>query len=279
MTGAPAGVTGDDTDAGSGGREVHLLGVPIALHDRSAAHHDALLREFALIRSSERTGSVPDRLLALLADLDERYRIQRAAPTAALEAARARGDEHIDLVYRVPMAVGATARELDELLQEADAYCREGRHLVTVAASPEVVLYRRWFITQFSDQLAGRPPSAWPERAREVTDVSEDPGDSGGWRVEVDGDRAHAWLEGDVDLSRAGDLRERLQALLVAGARDLTVDCSGVTFVDSVGISVFMAVHARCADSGGRLVIAQPSGVMAHTFHIAGIDEVLHIDP
>jgi anti-anti-sigma factor len=270
---------GKATNPGTDLHEVHLLGVPLALHDRSAAHHDALLREFALIRSTERKGSVPDRLLALLADLDGRYRTQRAGPTAVLEAARARGDDRVDLVYHVPSAIGATARELDDLLQEADAYCREGRHLMTVAAPADVILYRRWFISQFSDQLAGQPARAWDAWATGGADPSVGAPATDGWRVEIDGDRAHVWLTGDVDLSRAGDLRERMQALLVAGICDLTVDCSEVTFVDSVGISVFMAVHARCAEAGGRLVVARPSTAVARTFHIAGIDEVLHIEP
>ena len=35
-----------------------------------------------------------------------------------------------------------------------------------MAADEEIVRFRWWFLDQFTDQVAGRPPVAWPDYRR-----------------------------------------------------------------------------------------------------------------
>ena len=49
------------------------------------------------------------------------------------------------------------------MLDEADAYCREGAHLLTVATPPEELRFRRWFISEFVVQVGGAAPTPWPD--------------------------------------------------------------------------------------------------------------------
>ena len=49
------------------------------------------------------------------------------------------------------------------MLDEADDYCRAGRHLLNLATPDELRAFRSWYLGQVRDQLAGGPPEPWPE--------------------------------------------------------------------------------------------------------------------
>jgi hypothetical protein len=51
------------------------------------------------------------------------------------------------------------------MLDEVDEFCRQGKHLLTLATPPELVAYRRWYLGEFIAQLAGRPATPWPDYA------------------------------------------------------------------------------------------------------------------
>lgn len=140
--------------------DVRLIGFPIPTFQRAQEHSDALMREFSLILLSE-DHDVPRRLLRLIQELSNEYTHMTVETDRTRDEAVERGDESVDLTYRVPAQVGPAARHLGELYDEADDYCRSGEHLLTMASTPEVVRFRRWFLDQFVDQAAGRPPVAW----------------------------------------------------------------------------------------------------------------------
>jgi hypothetical protein len=138
---------------------VSILGMPLAVMQRSSEHSDELLREFALIRS-ESCDHVPARLLALIEELRGRFGSFSEGPRKAMQAALERGDETIDLHYELPPTVAAAARQLGDLLDEADEFCRSG-DLLTLATQPEGVAFRRWYLDEFRRQVDGLPPRPW----------------------------------------------------------------------------------------------------------------------
>jgi len=142
--------------------DVHLIGFPIPIFQRAQEHSDALMREFSLILLSEEH-DVPRRLLRLIEELSEQYTQMTLDTDRTRDAAVERGDPSVDLTYRVPPEVAPAARHLDELFNEADVYCRSGQHLLTMAEPPDVMRFRRWFLYQFVDQIAGKPAVAWPD--------------------------------------------------------------------------------------------------------------------
>lgn len=142
--------------------EIVLLRLPVEVQRRAAEHSDELRREFALLQASSDTGSdVPARLLALMDELTGRYQGFTENPRQELLDAMERGEEFIDLVYRVPRQVREAIIHLGALLDEADEFCRGGG-LLTLASPPEAVAYRRWFLGEFLRQIDGEPPSPWP---------------------------------------------------------------------------------------------------------------------
>ena len=146
--------------------QVHLLALPVPLAAQAQEHFQELLREFVLI-SSEGPGSaehVPARLLSLVDALTQQFGGMNTAAEDRLEDAIRRGlpviDDH---VLEVPNMAAEPSRQLGHMIDEADEFCRAGQHLLTLAASPELVDYRHWYLGQVTDQIGGQPPVSWPD--------------------------------------------------------------------------------------------------------------------
>ncbi|MCW2501436.1 MAG: hypothetical protein JWN87_3112 [Frankiales bacterium] len=145
--------------------EVHVLQLPVRIWARAQEQTDALLREFALISTSDGNDhEVPARLTRLIADLEQRFDGVSTAQEQQLYAAADAGLLVLDeLVYQLPTEVAEASVTLLQMFDEADAYCADGTHLLTLAADPEVARFRRWFLLQFVDQIAGGAPVRWPD--------------------------------------------------------------------------------------------------------------------
>ncbi|HWI04551.1 MAG TPA: hypothetical protein VNT52_12130 [Acidimicrobiales bacterium] len=143
--------------------EVRLLRLPLEVWQRTQEHVDGLLREFALIAQDEEAKlATPGRLLGLVQQLTAGFGGFSEAQRAAMEEALQRGEAEIDLTYQVPAAAAVAAQQLGDMLDEADDYCRRGAYLLTLATPPEELRFRRWFISEFVDQLGGAAPTPWP---------------------------------------------------------------------------------------------------------------------
>src|SRR5437764_9290361 len=143
---------------------IHIRGLPVALHARSQAHSDELMRESRLIAEQMRqegTHGLPRRLIELVSALEGRYSTFTEAQEEALERAITDGDDTIDLTYELPAHVGSGVVELGTVLAEVDQMCLDGQHLLTLATPPDLVAYREWFLDEFTRQIAGEPPTAW----------------------------------------------------------------------------------------------------------------------
>jgi len=150
--------------------EVQLLQLPIRVWARSQEQHDALMREFTLMTLPAQDGDpethVPSRLIELIQRLNVQYAGATTEQEDQLYDALDRQVDAIDLTYVVPAGVDAASRELGEMLDEADEYCRQGKHLLTLAADDELVRFRWWYLDQFIRQARGEPPVAWPDYVR-----------------------------------------------------------------------------------------------------------------
>lgn len=144
--------------------EVRLLRLPLEVWQRTQEHVDGLLREFALMaQDDEARLATPGRLLDLVQQLTAGFGGFSEAQVVAMVDALERGETEIDLRYAVPPAAAGAAQQLGDMLDEADEYCRRGDHLLTLATPEEELRFRRWFISEFVDQLGGAPPTPWPD--------------------------------------------------------------------------------------------------------------------
>src|SRR4051812_2499354 len=97
------------------------------------------------------------------------------------------------------------------------------------------------------------------------------------WPTQVEGDRASVVLAGEIDLAVAPALRAHLGALCDGGARSVELEASGVTFIDSAGLSVLVAIDRRCREGKGGLTLRSPSPVVLRTLQIAGLLDVFPV--
>jgi anti-sigma B factor antagonist len=261
---------------------VRLVGFPLAVQQRAAARYDALMREFALLRSEQPASSVPNRLLELVDDITSRFSGFSDLPTADIEAARARGDATVDVEYRIPPEAADAARAFNDLLDETDDYCKAGRHLVTLQEAPDMRAFRQWFLSEFNNQIGGAPPVAFetffPAQAQ-PTAAATTLGDAEGQHPETADEAAVVVFEGELDMATAETLRRDVNELRDNGARTIVVDASGITFIDSVGLSIVIALHLRLAESGATLVLRSPSRAVFRMLDIAGLAGHLVIEP
>jgi hypothetical protein len=140
--------------------DVHVLGFPIAVFERSRRHTEALLREFDFIARGGERDETPARLVELVEDLTSRFGGLNADTEARADDAVSRGEEAIDLVYRLPIGARAASVALNRMLDEADEFCRRG-DLLTLATPADLVAFRRWFLGEIIRQLDGGAPRPW----------------------------------------------------------------------------------------------------------------------
>lgn len=85
-------------------------------------------------------------------------------------------------------------------------------------------------------------------------------------------------VSGELDLAAAPVLRERLLAAITDGHRDVVLDLSGVTFVDSSGLSVIITAYKRVQAEGGRLRVVGASGLVRSVLDVTGLGRILGSD-
>jgi hypothetical protein len=112
-------------------------------------------------------------LMALVDLLVERYSGLNDDARNRLEDAIDRGDQVIaDHVMQMPPEAGQAAQALGAMMDEAEAFCRQGKHLLTLAEPAEVLAYRRWYLDQIVAQLADAAPTPWPQYRAAATPAS-----------------------------------------------------------------------------------------------------------
>jgi anti-anti-sigma factor len=84
-------------------------------------------------------------------------------------------------------------------------------------------------------------------------------------------------LHGRLDTPGVDVVETRLTATLVPGGHSAVVDLSGVEFVGSMAIRMFLSIAKALARKGRRLVLFAPSPQVADVFAMASLGEVIPI--
>lgn len=95
----------------------------------------------------------------------------------------------------------------------------------------------------------------------------------------ADDSRTVVRVSGEVDVYTAPALRRFLDEQITGGCRDLVVDLSEVTFLDSTGLGVLVGRLRQMRMQGGRLRLIGPAERVVKVFAITGLDRVFEIAP
>src|ERR1700733_1567434 len=106
--------------------------------------------------------AVPGRLISLMDELTQVGPLISVVEQD-LERGRRDGVGSLDVALQLPRAIGPIALRLDNLLDEADAYCAAGVELLNLEPTNEVVTVRKWLVGELVRQAEGHSPVAWPD--------------------------------------------------------------------------------------------------------------------
>ena len=94
------------------------------------------------------------------------------------------------------------------------------------------------------------------------------------------GDARHVIaLTGEVDLYTAPELKTQMLEVIANGAKDVVVDFTDTTFIDSTTLGVLVGGVKRLREKGGRLSIVCSDRNITKIFEITGLDRVFTIYP
>lgn len=84
-------------------------------------------------------------------------------------------------------------------------------------------------------------------------------------------------IHGEIDVSTAPELRDRLLAVAKEGNEVVVVDLSEVTFLDSTALGVLVSGLKRFREGGGDLRLVVTSGSVTKVLAITGLVDVFSI--
>ncbi|RBY88137.1 anti-sigma factor antagonist [Blastococcus sp. TBT05-19] len=116
------------------------------------------------------------------------------------------------------------------------------------------------------------------DRSRSIEDLGpSDVLDLGLVTLVVSGPAARPTLAatGEVDSTTAPKVHARIEQLLDAGARDLTLDLTAVTFLDSAGLQTLAMLHRRATTDGVRLHVLASTRAVIRPMEITGLWHLL----
>lgn len=92
------------------------------------------------------------------------------------------------------------------------------------------------------------------------------------------GQRLNVSIAGDIDLAIHAQLEVEAETW-AAGGTDVTVDCSQVTFMDSMGLQVLVQLRRAVTEGGRTFALADPSQPVLRVLELAGVQSMFEQTP
>ena len=84
-------------------------------------------------------------------------------------------------------------------------------------------------------------------------------------------------VSGEVDVSNAHLLEDAIQEWLRTNPGDLILECDGLRFIDSTGLSLAVRLHNELARRGHRLVLTGLAPAVRRPFEVTNLIDVLEV--
>jgi anti-sigma B factor antagonist len=89
------------------------------------------------------------------------------------------------------------------------------------------------------------------------------------------------FLRGDVDIDTVAEVRAQLLAAVARNGADVVVDCSGLSFIDSTGVTVLLETNRELERYGRHLTIVNVLPGPRRVFELLGVADFFgdDVDP
>ncbi len=98
-------------------------------------------------------------------------------------------------------------------------------------------------------------------------------------RTADDATRFTITLEGDLDLATVAKLRDAIAEACTSKRPEVTLDLTGLAFLDSSGIHAILELHAAATDEGRQLTVIPGPGRVQRALEVAGLSGLLPLAP
>ncbi|MDX1663549.1 MAG: STAS domain-containing protein [Candidatus Promineifilaceae bacterium] len=99
------------------------------------------------------------------------------------------------------------------------------------------------------------------------------------WQRTLAGNLVVVGIEGRLDQSLTPELEVELDQVLVAGRREIIIDMSAVSYINSGGLRCLVTAWRRATQQGGRLALAAMTPRVDQIVSMVGFDKVFEIYP
>jgi anti-sigma B factor antagonist len=82
-------------------------------------------------------------------------------------------------------------------------------------------------------------------------------------------------LSGELDEASSDQLQPLIVAFCAEGAREIVLDITRLSFIDSTGVGAILAAQSVCRDHGVGFMLTPAQGPVRRVFEISGVIDVL----
>lgn len=94
----------------------------------------------------------------------------------------------------------------------------------------------------------------------------------------VDNGRILVALDGRIYVEEAALLREKLLEYISKGYANFIIDVSRVSYIDSSGLGVLVAIHKRAIQNSGAVTIKGLQGMVKELFELTRLNKVFDVE-
>ena len=98
-------------------------------------------------------------------------------------------------------------------------------------------------------------------------------------RVETEARDDHALVTatGEIDAATADSVADAVSAALATGHKQVLLDFTDVTFIDSTGLGVLVKSHRAAEATGATFAVVHPTPQTRKLIRVLGLDQLLHV--
>lgn len=90
-------------------------------------------------------------------------------------------------------------------------------------------------------------------------------------KVEQLKDYAVVTIQGRIDTTNYNEFEKSISEVMNSGSLKILIDCSGLNYISSSGLRVFLITHKRMTATGGQLTLCSIQPAIKEIFDISGL--------